>query len=410
MTSLKALCLAEEPWDDIGKRNKCLMRELSKDAAVASLLYVNPPVFSSVNDVVRGRFTPSHLGQDRNLHWRALCGRAADQVSAKIWTYTGSQKTLPHTRFAAVRRWEFLERINMFIYCSYIRRYLNRLPGQELVVWLSHPLHAFAIEAFSERALLVYDWMDDWEQFDILPVEDPTILGDLTDRAIKEADVVFAVSETLWQRAKAMNRNAFLVPNATDFPLADEMAEIPSPAPELAALPAPRIGYAGQLGDKFDFSLVHSIAQAHPDWSVVLIGPVWHTHQEKTRALATMDNVHFLGRRPRREMPRLLRGLDVCIIPHLRSALTMSMDPIKIYDYLSTGRPIVSTEVAGVEKFRDVIYIGNDPEAFLTSLEAALREENGVARKRLVYARQNTWARRAEQIWGIIGEVSGLSV
>jgi glycosyltransferase involved in cell wall biosynthesis len=408
VTSLKILCLADEPWDDIAKRNQCLLRDMSQDAAIASLLYVNPPVFSSVNDVVRGRFMPSHLGQDRNLHWRALCGRAAHQVSAKVWTYTGSQKALPHTRFAAVRRWGGLKHTNMFVYCSFIRRYLNRLPGQELVVWLSHPLHAFAIEAFSERTLLVYDWMDDWEQFDILPVKDPTILSDLTDRVIKEADVVFAVSETLWQRAKAMNHNAFLMPNATDFPLADEVAGMSPPESELAALPAPRIGYAGQLGDKFDFSLVHSIAQARPDWSVVLIGPVWHTHREKAHALTALDNVHFLGRRPRSEMPHLLRGLDVCIIPHLLSALTMSMDPIKIYDYMSTGKPIVSTGVAGVERFGDVIYVGNGLEEFLTNVETALQEGDGIAHRRLAYAQQNTWSKRAEQVWEAIKAVSEL--
>lgn len=219
MTRFKLLCFAAEPWGDIAKRNQCLMREVSRSEVVSSLLYVNPPVFSSISDVLKGRFVPGHLGQDKHLHWDALRGRLTNPVTERIQTYTGSQKVLPLTRSKMVRRWRVLNRINMSIYCRLIRRFLKRLPGEELVVWLSHPFHAFALEAFPSRALLVYDWMDDWEQFEILPVENPEALRNPNHRILEQADAVFAVSRALLNKARETNANAFLVPNATEYEL-----------------------------------------------------------------------------------------------------------------------------------------------------------------------------------------------
>lgn len=401
MIPLKVLYFAVELWSDIAKRNQCLIRELSKDDAVASALYVNPPVSSSINDVIKGHFIPSHLGQDRGLHWKALCGRLTDQVSEKIWTYTGSQKTLPLTRFARVQRWEFLNRINISLYCAFIRRFLNRLPGQELVVWLSHPFHAFAIGAFPDRALLVYDWMDDWEQFEILPVENPKILSDLNQRTLQEADVVFAVSQRLWQRAKAINRNAFLVPNATKYELFST-ATPKEPAAAMESIRSPRIGYFGNIGDRVNFSLLRRVAEMRPDWSIVMIGPVWPHKSESARWLDALPNVHFLGPQPYQTLPMFLQGFDVCIIPHTCDALTASMDPIKLYDYLASGKPIVCTPVAGVERFADVLYIAETPAQFVRCLEKALQENGALSEQRLQYARENTWQKRAGQVLEII--------
>lgn len=404
MGYLKILCFAAELWSDIAKRNMCLMRELSRDETVASLLYVNPPMFSSINDVIRGRFMSNHLGQDRDLQWKALRGQLTHRVTEKIWTYTGSQKTLPLTRFARVRRWGPLNRINMFIYSGFIRRYLNQLPGQELVVWLSHPFHAFAIKAFPDRALLVYDWMDDWEQFEVLPVENPKTLVGLNQNILERADTVLTVSEKLWQRAKAVSCNTFLVPNATDYELfrfaADSKSFILS---TIASIPSPRIGYFGSIGDRVDFSLLHQIAGAHPDWSIVLVGSVWPNKRDQAEALGALPNVHFLGAQPYQTLPAFLRGFDACIIPHTRDALTASMDPIKLYDYLASGKPIVCTHVAGVDRFADVLYIAETQGQFLDHLSRALGENGQQAfEARIQYARRNTWQERAAQVMGIL--------
>lgn len=400
MACWKILYFAAETWTDIAKRNQSLAIELSRDDRVSSVLYVNPPVFSSVNDVVKAEFEPSDLGKDRSAHAKAISGQLAKRVTDKIWTYTGSRKTVPLTRFARVREWRLLQWINLRIYTALIRRSLDRLAGGKVVVWVSHPFHAFALKAFSDVALVVYDWIDDWECFDVLPVKDPRVLADLNDSILREADVVFAVSQRLWQRAKEVNRNTFRLPNATagggnNLCGASEC----SVAAELDRIPHPRLGYVGQIGDRFAFSLVHSLALARPNWSLVLVGPVWQTHEAELANFEGVRNVYFVGRRSSDQMPGLLAGFDVCIIPHLVNRLTLSMDPLKLYEYLSTGKPIVSTSVAGIERFRDVIYVGDTADEFLNQVEMSLTEDSAMSERRLTYAQQNTWTERAAQAW-----------
>lgn len=403
MSDVKIVCFAEERWNEIGKRVQHLMRCLAESNDVASVLYVNPPVSCSILDIAKGKFVRRQCDQNRLLRLRALLGSSVDRVADKLWVYTGSWKTLPLTRFAAVRRLDVLNRLNLAIYCALIRRFVGCLSGEHLVVWLSYPLQAFAIDAFPDRALLIYDWMDDWEEFEILPVQSRRDLADVNERVVRRADLVLAVSTSLWRRARKMNQSAFLVPNATDYDLFAAARNLPI-APEMAAIPSPRIGYFGRIGDRVDFSLLRYVADERPRWSVVLIGPVWENRMEAAQELEAYPNVYFLGPRPYRDLPGLVAGFDVCLIPHTCDALTASMDPIKLYDYLATGASIVSTPVAGVERFADVVYVGNTPERFLTALDQAVAEKGRLREQRLDYARQNTWPRRAEEVWALIHE------
>jgi len=153
-----------------------------------------------------------------------------------------------------------------------------------------------------------------------------------------------------------------------------------------------------------DYELIGQVARARPDWNLVFVGPVWSSKREWTAALEALGNVHFLGARPFDQLVPYLRGFDVCILPHLCNALTRSMDPIKLYDYLASGKPIVTTPVAGVERFADVVYVGRTLERFLAGVEAALREDPNVQEQRLRYAQENTWPQRRTEVWSIIRE------
>jgi glycosyltransferase involved in cell wall biosynthesis len=148
--------------------------------------------------------------------------------------------------------------------------------------------------------------------------------------------------------------------------------------------------------------LVGQVARARPGWSFCFVGPVWSTKQEHVAALETLGNVHFLGARPFDALAAYLRGFDVCTLPHVISALTRSMDPIKLYDYLATGKPTVSTPVAGVERFADVVYIGETADAFLSGLERALLEDGALRKRRMSHARENTWPQRAREMWKVV--------
>lgn len=401
---LKLLYFSGNEWGNMGRRKPRLAHEFARQPDVASVLYVEPPVATSVLDLARGRLDLGHLGSSRRAHLKALLGQPY-QMGEKVWVYTGSAKTIPLTRLRAVRQLNGLRRLNERLYYAGILRALRRLPGERLIVWLSHPLHAGALRAFPQRELACYDWTDDWAAFDILPVEDPAEIVALNDGILQEVDLVFAVSAELERRATAVNPHTHRAPNATDLDKLGGAAADGPVAAELAELPRPIIGYVGQVADKMDYELIGQVARARPDWNLVFVGPVWSSKRARTEALEALGNVHFLGARPFDTLVTYLRGFDVCTLPHAISPLTRSMDPIKLYDYLATGKPVVSTPVAGVERFTDVVRVADGPEAFLVALEAALSEDGALTAQRLAYAQANTWLTRAQEMWEIVQSV-----
>lgn len=395
---IKMLYFSGYEWGNLGRRKTRLAYEFARQPEVASVLYVEPAVSTSLLDLARGRLAASHLEQERRAHLEALLGRPR-LVDENVWVYTGSDKSLPLTRLDALRRWGKLQQINQTIYAQNIRRLLHKLPGEEVLLWLTHPLQVWALDAFPERALACYDWTDDWAAFNVLPVEDPRTLIAANQRTIRGVDQVFAVSEDLTRRAASLNPHTDRAPNASD---PQRLGDAEAAAPELEQMSRPIVGYIGQIADKVDYALIGEISQARPNWSFVFVGPVWYTRQALVDSLGARPNVHFLGARPYESLSAYLREFDVCIMPHVRNALTRSMDPTKLYDYMVTGKPIVSTEVAGLERFPDVVYTGNTSQAFLSALDRAIAENGRLRQRRLAYARANTWPHRADEIWAAV--------
>lgn len=392
----KILFFSAHEWSNLWRRKQRLAHELSKRPEVASVLYVAPPVNTSLLDVWRGRFEESHLGDDKEAHQQAILGQTQPLLDG-VWGYTGSQKTIPLSKSEAMRRFKPLLTLNDTLYVKRLRAALKRLPGEKLLIYTCHPLHSFALDAFPERALLGYDWTDDWASFELQSLPQAEIVA-RNERLVSKADVVTAVSQKLFQRAQAANPNTAWLPNATSLLNLNGSSQAPDPL--VSAIPGPRLGYVGQIGDRVDFDLLERIASQRPDWSIVMIGPVWSNRQIQADALSQRPNVHFIGPRPYNSLPGILGQLDACLIPHTVDALTASMDPIKLYDYLATGKPIVTTPVAGVDRFAEVIYIAAAGPPFIGQIEAALREpDQTLTQKRLAFGRENAWPARAEQLW-----------
>lgn len=401
--TVKILYFSIDEWGNMGRRKPRLAYEFSHQPDVASVMYVCPPVPTSLLDLMRGRSRPTHRGTGRTADWLTIRG-VPDQVTDRLWVYTGTNNTFPLTRFETVRKWlSWLKRLNHKLYFDRIRASLSCLPGKRLVVWLNHPIQVGALDAFPQRTLLCCDWTDDWTRFDWQPVEDHDDLTIWNDRLLREADLVFAVSKKLVSDAHALNDCVYLAPNATDMQVLGSAATMKTSAPEIARLPRPVIGYVGQMiAERMDLDLIRFVAQARPEWSFAFVGPVVEHCQQEFHELAQIPNVHFLGQRPYAELPTLMSGFDVCIMPHIVNELTRSMDPIKLYDYLATGKPIITTNVAGAERFSDVLHIARTPSDFLNGLELAWRQDGSRCERRLAYARDNTWPRRGQQMWEIV--------
>jgi UDP-galactopyranose mutase len=141
-------------------------------------------------------------------------------------------------------------------------------------------------------------------------------------------------------------------------------------APEEAALPRPRLGFFGVIDERFDTSLIDALASEHPEWQIVLVGPVVKVDPAD---LPRHPNVHYLGARPYAELPSHLAGWDVSLLPFALNEATRYISPTKTLEYMAAEHPIVSTSIRDVAgPYGDVVYLGDGPKEFVKACERAL--------------------------------------
>ena len=258
---------------------------------------------------------------------------------------------------------------------------------------------------------LVYDAIDDWER---MPggAERPE-----ADRKLLAAcDLLTASSTALVEKQQQFGDTALLVSNAADF------AHFSSaePSSELSEIPRPIVGYIGVLAEWFDFDLVEETARARPDVSFVLVGGLGLERapalgpeaagrrlpalgepsvRELLAALGELPNVHLLGHKDYAGLPSYLAAFDATMIPRKVSALTHAMDPVKVYEYFSQGKPVVATPLAELQRFGEAVYTAEGGEEFARRVDEALSEDDPALRERRVdLASANTWGHRVETL------------
>jgi glycosyltransferase involved in cell wall biosynthesis len=286
-----------------------------------------------------------------------------------------------------------------------LRQVAQRWSGRQQVLYLWHPMFESYIDAFP-GSIVCYHLFDDLGQY-----------GDQGDgsnaraleRIFARADLIFASSEDLVERYARFG-NVHWVPNGVDYGhfASVEPASAPVPA-DLARLPRPWLGYAGTLRAQIDIDLLAAVARAKPQWSLVFIGDVSRGMSESAefRQLESLPNVHMLGPKPLAELPAYLCHLDAGLLPYRLGGAARFCYPLKMHEYLAAGAPVVSTALAAVEPFSNVMRIAEGRDAWVDAIEAAIGDtgEAAIATRRGV-ARANSWDIRVETISRLIAEAA----
>lgn len=244
-------------------------------------------------------------------------------------------------------------------------------------------------ESFGAR--IVYDCMDDWRNWKTEPLIGQFAI-DEEQRLERECDVLVASSAELRRRHQMAGREAVLIRNGADFPYFHS-ATVNS---LLHDVPGPIIGYYGAITTWFDLELVAEAARLRPQYSFVLIGAAEHPEIAKLKAL---PNVRLLGEKPYRTIAAYLRCFDVCLIPFLLEPVTQAVDPVKLYEYFSQGKPVVATRMEELAAHGELLYLADGPDDFARKLDAAVHEsDEQMTQRRIRFASENTWERRVEQL------------
>jgi glycosyltransferase involved in cell wall biosynthesis len=306
---------------------------------------------------------------------------------------------IPLHRFALVRA------VNRRLLPWLVRRAARRLGLRRPILWAYVPQAEALLDAL-DPSLVVYHCVDD---IAAQAGVDGASFRAAEERFAARADLVLASAPALAARMRTLGDNVLDAPNVADT---DRFAQALEPGPvdpALAALPRPRIVFTGAIvTTKLDLPLIVALARARPEWCFALVGPVGpgDPHAD-VGALEAEPNVHLLGPRAYAELPAVLRGADAGLIPYARNELTASIFPMKVYEYLAAGLPVVATPLPALADVAEVATAG-DADTLAGLLDAALADdgpEQRAARSRA--AASHSWDRRLEEIAAAVAAVEG---
>lgn len=337
-----------------------------------------------------------HLGSGRDLRrlWRRL-GRSlkgAQKARPGIWTLSPLQ--IPFGR-----RKPWIQTANRLLLKAWISRALAKLRFSKPLVWTYHPFMLGSLPR--DVGKIVYHCVDDLAA---IPGVDQEAFQAAQDRLLARANAVFTTALSLQQACAHKNAQTHFFPNVADL---DHFltAHDDGPVPEaIRALPHPRIGYVGVLSDfKVDFALLDQVCRARPDWHWVLIGEEREGQADPSfAALRALPNVHALGHRPYDELPACLRGLDVATLPTLINAYTRAMFPMKYFEYLAAGLPIVATPLDFTATHRAGLALGRDGASFVDALARQIERGRFSREESIALVGENTWKTRLEKMLALV--------
>jgi glycosyltransferase involved in cell wall biosynthesis len=153
----------------------------------------------------------------------------------------------------------------------------------------------------------------------------------------------------------------------------------------------------GWITQRTDLELLRFVAEKRPQYDLHIAGPLEYAVDLGKTGLVGMPNVTISGELPYRDVPRFLESLDVCLIPHKDTEYSRAMSPMKLFQYLGSGRPVVATRVEGVDRWKETVSIASTPEEFTGMIDGAISGDTiEDSRRRIECVRKETWEARID--------------
>jgi glycosyltransferase involved in cell wall biosynthesis len=372
------------PWHTIRQRAQHLAAGLAEHGR---LLFVDP-----ITPSLLGALRCALAGEQRRT-WLPRLDRLADNL------YHLSPP--PGVPFGL--DWGICNQVNQRAQTLLVRRAGRRIGIRRPVLWLDHPLEAAQIGRHGER-LVVYSCMDNYPAFWLERPLRRRLVATLEQDVLQRADLVLASSGGLLRRCVSAS-DIRHVPNACDAKLFSQARGSAWPK-ALEGMRRPLLGYVGTVSHWVDLDLLVELAAAYPQAWIVIVGPVENVD---IRPYGGLPNLRFLGPVAYEEVPAFVNAFDVCLIPFKANDLTADVDPVKAYEYLALGKPVVSVGLPELVRYGDLIYTARSKDEASQALAAALEEVMDGDYPALVRARQqiafeNTWEARVATVAALIRE------
>lgn len=314
-------------------------------------------------------------------------------VRENIWVW--SPFVIPLQRFG------FIRQFNKLLLSAMLKFYMKRLGVKQEILWTYNPLTVYllSLKGFDK---VVYHCVDDIKSQPGMPVN---IIEKSEQDLVKKSHLVFAVSPKLVETRSVWNPNTYYFSNVADFEHFSKARDAATSVPDdLEKIPSPRIGFIGAISEyKVDFNLLRLVAETRPEWSLILIGKVGEGDPwTETRMFQGIPNVYLLGPRPYADLPYYLKGIDVAILPNQLNDYTESMFPMKFFEYLAAGKPVVSVDLPALRAYRNVVRIAQSPQDFVKGIDEALNDTVSSREERIAVAREHTYEKRMHKMLQLV--------
>jgi len=374
------ICISSIDWDFVWQGHQEIMATFAKNG--------NTVLFIENTGVRTPRLKDATRIKKRIANWLKST-KGFRQEMENLYVYSPVVLPFPYSRLGRL--------INRQLLLKPLLRWMKAMDFHDPIIWTFLPTGtALDIINSIDHSILIYYCIADFYALS----DKVTSLKKTEDELLKKCDLVFAQGQILYDKCKQRNAHVHIFPFGVNIDIFKKKPNASQSLPEdIAHIKKPIIGYIGGIHKHIDFGLLKALARTHPEWSLVLIGPL----QSPTDELAGLPNVYLLGKKEFQELPRYAQEFDVCLIPYLKSNYTQTVYPTKLNEYHAMGKPVISTGLPEVLKFNkengDLVFIGETHEEFIKQVSRALQEKDPkISSQRVLTAEKNSWRLRIKDM------------
>jgi glycosyltransferase involved in cell wall biosynthesis len=380
------LYISIENWFPVWRRNQNVVARLAKRHPDSRILYVNLPIDLS-NSLRRGKLgvvlkqwkpvDPQPLPDLPNVHLFS---------TVKLFPNTLTAGRL--TNYAMAR--------------SQIRKAAKQVGLRDPLLYINPYFAAHMVGRMGESAV-IYDVGDDWAAMDDITERMRRLVLKEDTSLANDADAVIVVSEHLAAMRRKILDEVHLIPNGVNVAAYRGVAEHTMDRhPTTRGWKSPVLGYTGTLhSDRINADVLLAVARAFPEGTIALVGPNHLTPVDMAK-LQNEPNVKFAGTVDFPQVPRVMAAFDVGIVPYHINGFTESQDPLKLYEFLAAGLPVVATPTSGFRDFPGLVHTAKKPEEFVSGIRAALAEGPEMIERRRAAVAPFNWDARVDEIESVI--------
>lgn len=373
------ICISSIDWDFIWQGHQEIMSTFAKHGNRVLFIEntgIRPPTFKDIPRI-----------RKRIINWFKSI-RGFRKESENLYIYSPLILPFPYSKIAS---W-----INNYLMVKALKQWIKVMHFDNSIVWSFLPTGiALDIIHSVNAKILVYYYIADFDRL----TKNYKKLRKTEEQLMQECDIIFVQGEYFKERCLKFNDNVFIFPFGVNIDIfgGDSKATGSHIPDDLAGIRHPMVGYVGGLHRHIDFNLIKAIASAHPEWSIIMVGPI----QASISQIKELKNVYLLGKKDFSQLPAYINQFDVCIVPYLLTEYTKTVYPTKINEYHIMGKPVVSSNLPEVVTLDEnkLILIAKDDKDFIEKIEHALhRDDKRSVDERIRSAKNNSWSNRIEQM------------